>query len=197
MIAYLKGVLAEVELDFIIVEVGGIGYHVTVHSRTFSHLPAVGEDVFISTYLHITDNEYKLFGFIDKDEKQLFEKIISVSGIGPKVALSALSTMDSYTFCTAIVNEDDKTLTTIPGIGKKGAARLIFELRDKVVSFAPQQDDASSVGINETIEALEVLGYKTQELMPIINELNQQGQFQSDTSFNIKLVLQKINLKNG
>lgn len=195
MIVHLKGILAEIELEYIVVDINGVGYQVFVHSRTFNQLPAKGEKVFIYTHLQITDSEYKLFGFLEKDEKKLFEKIISVSGMGAKAALSTLSTMEPYTFYNAIISQDEKTLTTIPGIGKKSAARLIFELKDKLDDLTLIKKEDYGVNINELIEAMEVLGYRSHELMPLINEMSEQGALQSDTGINIKLLLQKINEK--
>ncbi len=192
MIAYLKGILAEVEMDKIIVETNGIGYQVYVHSRTFSKLPALGEKVFIHTFLQVTENEYKLFGFLDKNEIKLFEKIIGVSGMGAKAGLSVLSAMEPSNFCNAIITQDEKTLTTIPGIGKKSAARLIFELKDKLDDLTLLIPETTGVNITELLEAMEVLGYKSNELMPLINDFLEKGQLQPDTSFNIKLILQKI-----
>lgn len=197
MIVYLKGILTEIELDYIVVDINGVGYQVFVHSRTFSHLPSIGENIFIHTYLQITENEYKLFGFLEKDEKKLFEKIISVSGMGTKAALNTLSTMDPYTFYNAIISQDEKTLTTIPGIGKKSAARLIFELKDKLDELTLIKKENDGVNINELIEAMEVLGYRSNELIPHINELSEQGALQSDTGFNVKLLLQRINMKKN
>lgn len=197
MIAYLKGILAEIELDYIVIDINGVGYQVFVHNRAFGHLPAIGENIFIHTHLQITENEYKLFGFMDKDEIKLFEKIISVSGMGAKAALSILSVMEPSTFYNAIVSQDEKTLTTIPGIGKKSAARLIFELKDKISDLTLERRDTDAANINELIEAMEVLGYRVHELMPFINELSEQGLLKSDTGYNVKLLLQKINAKRS
>ncbi len=197
MIAYLRGILAEIEMDYILMEVNGVGYQVYLHNRAFNFLPSVGENLLIYTYLQITDNEYRLFGFMNKDEISLFEKVISVSGIGPRVANNILSAIEPATFCRAILNQDEKTLTTIPGIGKKSAARLIFELKEKLSDFlveAPITND--DVNILDIVEAMEVLGYHRQELMPIINTLINQNKLETDTSFNVKLVLKEINLKN-
>lgn len=196
MIAYLKGILVEVDLDYIIVDVNGIGYKVFIHSRAFHSLPVVGNNIFIYTYFQITENEQKLFGFINKDELNLFEKIISVSGMGTKAGINILSSMEPSTFCQAIISQDEKSLTTIPGIGKKSAARLIFELKDKLADFVVENPSTSDFNISELVEAMEVLGYHNQEIRPIINRLIEQGKLATDTGHNVKLVLKEINIKN-
>ncbi len=194
MIAYLRGVLTAVEMDYIIVEVNGIGYQVFLHSRAFNFLPSLGEKLLIHTYLQITDNEYRLFGFINKEEIGLFEQVISVSGIGPRVANNILSSMEPTTFCRAIISQDDKTLTTIPGIGKKSAARLIFELKDKLSDFVTEAPTmGEDINMAELVEAMEALGYSRHELMPIINKLAHENKLQADTGYNVKLVLKEIN----
>ncbi len=193
MIAYLKGELAEIDLDYIILEVNNIGYQVFVNNRAFNLLPKLGESLSIYTYLQITDNEYKLYGFINKEELKLFEKVITVSGIGPKVAINILSGLDVGTFCNAIISQDEKTLTTIPGIGKKTAARLIFELKDKLADLPIEAKKVNELNTADLMEAMEVLGYTGQEIMPFISSLLERGLLGQDTSFNIKLLLKEIN----
>lgn len=197
MIAYIRGILTVVESNYIIVEANGIGYQILVHNRLFSHLPALGEKVLVYTYFQVTDSEHRLFGFLEKDEIKLFEKIITVSGMGTKAGLSILSGMKPNAFCNAIISQDEKILTTIPGIGKKSAARLIFELKDKLDDLAFTVRETGGANVAELIEAMEVLGYKSSELMPIINELAESGDLQVDTSINVKLLLQRINVKKA
>lgn len=197
MIAYIKGILTVVEINYIIVETNGIGYQIQVHNRIFANLPALGEKVLVYTYFQVTENEHRLFGFLEKNEIKLFEKIITVSGMGTKAGLSILSGMEPNAFCNAIITQDEKVLTTIPGIGKKSAARLIFELKDKLGDLALVVPATGGVNIAELIEAMEVLGYKASELMPLINELAESGKLQADTSINIKLLLQRINVNKA
>lgn len=197
MIAYIKGILTVIEMNSIVVETNGIGYQILVHNRIFPNLPVLGEKVFIHTYFQITENEYRLFGFLDNNELKLFEKIITVSGMGTKAGLNILSGMEPSAFGRAIINQDEKVLTTIPGIGKKSAARLIFELKDKLDDFIPVIAETTGVNVSELLEAMEVLGYKPHELMPLINELADTNQLQLDTSVNIKLILQKINQRKA
>ena len=193
MIAYLKGVLAEIDLDYIVLELNNIGYQVFVNNRAFNSLPNLGESFLIYTYLQITDNEYKLYGFINKEELKLFEKLITVSGIGPKVAINVLSALEPSIFCNAIISQDEKTLTTIPGIGKKTAARLIFELKDKLADLPIETKKTNEPNTADLVEAMEVLGYTGPEVMPFISSLLERGALGQDTSFNIKLLLKEIN----
>jgi Holliday junction DNA helicase RuvA len=135
MIVSLRGVLADVEADRVVLETGGVGYGVLVPGRLSSALSRrVGDEVFLHTYLHVRDDGLQLFGFESPRERRFFLSLIAISGVGPKVALAILSTYSVAELETAVVRRDDKKFESIPGIGKKLAQRLLIELTDKVVA---------------------------------------------------------------
>src|SRR5437868_13961802 len=131
MIAHLRGRLLDKSPNRAILEAAGVGYDITISIPTFSDLPKLGEEISLYIHTHVREDALALFGFLRKEEKQLFEKLISVSGIGPKLAITALSGMPSDAMVSAIRSADAPRLTRIPGIGKKTAERIVLELRDK------------------------------------------------------------------
>ena len=132
MIAHLRGKLLVKHPNQAIVETGGVGYDVVISVPTFSDLPAVGNDVSLHIHTHVREDSIALYGFLHAAEKQLFEKLITVSGIGPKLAITILSGMPAEEMLGAIRGNDLVRLTRIPGIGKKTAERMVLELRDKL-----------------------------------------------------------------
>jgi Holliday junction DNA helicase RuvA len=180
MIAYLRGVLFDINEDTIIIDVNGVGYEVFTHSRTFAALPPKGSDMFLHTFLQVLDNEFKLYGFLFKPELDLFKLLLGVSGIGARAALNILSAMNPEKFYYAIASGDEKSLTTIPGIGKKTAQRLCFELREKIdkpIQTGKQDGDNT---ITDVLEALEALGYSRTEVLPAVLELRDSGQLENN-----------------
>src|SRR5262252_1083208 len=143
MIAHLRGKLISKHPNQAILDAAGVGYDVTITVPTFSDLPAVGGDVALHIHTHVREDAIALFGFLRADEKQLFEKLITVSGIGPKLAITILSGMATADMVGAIRANDHARLTRIPGIGKKTAERMCVELRDKLEGFGAQQTVAS------------------------------------------------------
>ncbi len=129
MIAFLKGILAGKSTHAAFVEVQGVGYAVGMSQAALSRLPEVGSSVLIHTYLQMREDGVSLFGFLTLEEKALFERLISVSGVGPKVALSALSSFTSQVLVRAIASQDVAAIQQIPGVGKKTASRIILELQ--------------------------------------------------------------------
>jgi Holliday junction DNA helicase RuvA len=161
MIAHLRGKLISKHPNQAIVEAGGVGYDVAITIPTFSDLPAVGSDVALHIHTHVREDAIALFGFLRADEKQLFEKLITVSGIGPKLAITILSGMPTADMVGAIRANDHARLTRIPGIGKKTAERMCVELRDKLDAFGTQQAVAAVSAVEEdVISALTNLGYQ-------------------------------------
>lgn len=132
MIAHLRGVLLEKHPNQAIVDVQGVGYELTIPVSTFTSLPDAGGDVKFRVHTHVREDAISLFGFSTRDEKILFEKLISVSGIGPKVAITALSGLPAAELIAAIRTGDLAQLVRIPGIGKKTAERIVLELREKL-----------------------------------------------------------------
>lgn len=138
MIAYLSGKLLEKQANTVIVEVGGVGYEVTIPLSTFYELGEEGAEVSLRIYTHVREDALQLFGFKSERERQLYLKLISVQGIGAKSGISMLSGMSADEIVTAIRTDNLARLTSIPGVGKKTAERLVIELRDKLNEFTAQ-----------------------------------------------------------
>jgi Holliday junction DNA helicase RuvA len=160
MIALLRGTLLEKHPNQVIVDAGGVGYDVQIPVSTFSHLPDVGAAVSLRIHTHVREDALALFGFLTSEEKQLFEKLIAVSGIGPKLAITVLSGLPVGELVAAIRAGDLARLTKIPGVGKKTAERLSLELRDKLegVSSVHVLKPAASPLDEDIISALLNLG---------------------------------------
>ena len=136
MIAFLRGKLVSKTPNRAIVECGGVGYDATITVPTFTALPAEGSEARLHIYTHVREDQIALFGFAEMQEKRLFEKLLTISGIGPKLAITVLSGIDSAPLVAAIRASDHGTLTRIPGIGKKTAERVVLELKDKMEDMA-------------------------------------------------------------
>lgn len=161
MIAHLRGKLLAKHPNQAIVEAGGVGYDVTITIPTFSDLPSGGSDVALHIHTHVREDAIALFGFLRAEEKQLFEKLITVSGIGPKLAITILSGMATAEMVGAIRSNDFARLTKIPGIGRKTAERMCVELRDKLDAFGAAQPIVTVSAVEEdVISALANLGYQ-------------------------------------
>jgi len=132
VIAQLKGLLADKGLDAVVVDVGGVGFAVSISLNTLAVLPQVGQPVGLYTYLQVREDALQLYGFATPEERRAFELCIAVSGIGPKIALSVLSGLDARGLAKVITEGDVNRLKRVPGIGAKTAERLVLELRDKV-----------------------------------------------------------------
>jgi len=132
MIAFLRGRLEDKGPGTVDIDVSGVGYRVSMPNNSLAAMPQRGEPVFVYTYTHVREDVLQLFGFMSVAERELFERLISVSGIGPKVALAILSSFDVDSLKQAIVGEDIALITSIPGIGKKNAQRLVLELKEKL-----------------------------------------------------------------
>ncbi len=161
MIAQLEGKIAGIKGNSVILMVGGVGYQVFVSAYTLGKL--AGQDqVLLHIHTHVREDQLALYGFLNEEELIMFELLISISGIGPKVALSILSIADVKTIRTAIVNKDPSILTRVSGVGKKTAERVIVELQNKVDSVGIE-DQASALAGQDAIEALTSLGYSVTE----------------------------------
>ena len=179
MYAYIKGILAEITEDAIIVENQGIGYEIGVPGQVFDYLPSVGEEVKIYTYHYVREDAILLYGFLTKEDVRIFKMLIGVSGIGPKGALSILSVLSTDDLRFAILGDDAKAIAKAPGVGAKTAQRVIIELKDKLSledafeqKLANQAQKAElnpAVGVkNEAILALTSLGYSQSEALKVL-----------------------------
>ena len=179
MYAYIKGILAEITEDAIIVENQGIGYEIAVPGQVFDYLPSVGEEVNIYTYHYVREDAILLYGFLTKEDVRIFKMLIGVSGIGPKGALAILSVLSTDDLRFAILGDDAKAIAKAPGVGAKTAQRVIIELKDKLSledafeqKLANQAQKAElnpTVGVkNEAILALTSLGYSQSEALKVL-----------------------------
>ncbi len=180
MIAHLRGRLIAKHPNQAIVETAGVGYDVTISVPTFSDLPAVGAEVALHIYTHVREDTIALYGFLRPGEKQLFEKLLSVSGIGPKLAITILSGMPTDDMVRAIRGNDLGRLTRVPGIGKKTAERLVLELRDKLQDFGAAPTVAAVTPIEEDVlSALTNLGYQRAAAERAVAQAAKNGQRES------------------
>ncbi|HCC08131.1 MAG TPA: Holliday junction branch migration protein RuvA [Clostridiales bacterium] len=177
MISYVRGILTEKEINYAIVDVGGVGYRVYIPVLDYSNLPQINEEVKIHTYLYVKEDIMKLYGSLEKKTMNIFEMLISVSGIGPKVAIGMLSAMYFENIVKAIIEEDADALSKCPGIGKKTAQKVILELKDKFKNYQVIQQVCNltnnfCTSINcEAIEALQCLGYSKKVADDIVTKV--------------------------
>jgi holliday junction DNA helicase RuvA len=162
MIAHLRGRVLSKRPSHAVVDVNGVGYEVAISVPTFSELPNAGGEVSLHIHTHVREDALSLYGFLRPQEKEMFERLISVSGIGPKLAITVLSGMQAEKMVAAIRGNDVATLTKIPGIGKKTAERMVLELRDKLESFGVAAAVVSrhSPIEEDVLSALTNLGYQ-------------------------------------
>jgi holliday junction DNA helicase RuvA len=163
MIAHLRGRLLARRPNQVVVDIAGVGYDVTISVPTFSELPPAGGEVALHIHTHVREDQIALYGFLRLEEKELFEKLIMVSGIGPKLAITILSGMPAEDMISSIRGNDVLRLTRIPGIGRKTAERMVMELRDKLATIdrEPRQMlPAMSAVQEDVVSALVNLGYQ-------------------------------------
>ena len=164
MIAKLKGALLEKSADRVVVDVGGVGYEVFIPFSTYYELGDLGETVSLHVYTHVKEDALNLYGFLTQREKQLFTRLIQISGIGPKLGVTILSGFPVEELVEAVVEGDLVKLNAIPGVGKKTAERIVLEMKDKILSLAPELREAVSVNApapiqEDVVSALVNLGY--------------------------------------
>ena len=199
MFAYVKGTLEEKANDYIVLESGGIGYKIFMSSSSIATLEECGNIVKVHTYYHVREDNISLYGFKTKEELNLFELLISVSGIGSKSAISMLSNITPSSFALAVITDDVKKLTDLPGIGKKTAQRIILELKDKLkaqenetkvdVKEIIKNDD----NIEEAIAALQILGYNKKEIEKVLEKIETKEMSTEDIIKNgLKYLSQKF-----
>lgn len=179
MYAYIKGTLEEKSTDSIVVETAGIGYKIYVSEHTMAKLGEIGEKVKIYTHYHVREDNISLYGFMSNEELKMFELLLQVSGIGAKTAIAMLSSITPSKFALAIISNDLKTLTKIPGIGNKSAQRMVLELKDKLKTQTAIEDDEeeatpndNSESINEAGQALQILGYNKSEISKVFDKFD-------------------------
>lgn len=194
MLAYIKGKLEMKMTGYIVIDVGGLGYKIYMSEVGIEKLGNIGEIIKVHTYYKVREDDISIFGFNTLEELKMFELLISVSGVGAKTALTMLASCEPSEFALAVISEDVKTLTGIPGIGAKSAQRIILELKDKITkeqqiekinsqinskSKASEEEESklqtaieNSNKVSEAIAALQVLGYNKKEIEKALNKLD-------------------------
>ncbi len=201
MIAHVRGTLVERDTTSVVVDVNGVGYRVLVPETVSATLPPVGEQVHLLTTLYVREEEMSLFGFLTTEQRRLFEMLISVSGVGPKAALSLLSVMDAEQLAMAIAAEDIKRLTGAPGVGTKIAQRIAMELKDKAAEIAWERkvDRLAAKGkplpsdrLDDAVEALMALGYSRTDARRAVESAAKSVPADADTAALVRNALQVL-----
>lgn len=184
MFAYIKGNFEEKGNNYVVIDVGGVGYKIFMSNIAIAALGETGNVVKVHTYYHVREDNISLYGFVTKEELKLFELLISVSGVGAKSAISMLSAISPSDFAMAIISEDVASIKKVPGVGAKTAQRIILELKDKLkkeelseggeesknVEFVSSSDET-----NEAIAALQILGYTKKDIEKVFAKLDLSG----------------------
>ena len=193
MIAYIKGIVVEKNIDNVIVECAGLGYEVFACSRDLENI-SKGKDIVIHTYLKISEDAHTLYGFLDRADLTMFKKLIGISGVGPKAALSIMSTLSTFDLKMAIVSDDHKAISAAQGIGPKIAKRIILDLKEKVdldnITSIESENTINNGVQAEVAEALTSLGYSSSEAYKAVKDIEVKD---SDTTEDVlKLALKKM-----
>ena len=183
MFSYIKGTLEVKALNYIVVDVNGIGFKIFMSQSAIQRLEETGKTVKIFTYMNVKEDELSLYGFITNEELRMFELLIGVSGVGAKSAITMLSAITPSKFALAVISNDVKTLTKVPGIGTKSAQRIILELKDKMKkeksitqtkNTKVKEAIVDSNKVEEAISALQVLGYNKKEIEKAFMKLDKK-----------------------
>lgn len=182
MISYIRGELAAIEEEKVIVDVQGVGYGIFMPGQSMGMLPSIGEEVKLHTYMNVREDAMQLFGFLTQDDLKVFKLVIGVSGIGPKGGLSILSHLSPDDLRFAVMSHDVKAISGVPGIGKKTAEKLIIELKDKlsiedvldkkIESSSPSVSSVANQTQAEAVQALVALGYGNTEAMKAVKKVD-------------------------
>ncbi len=186
MYAYLKGTIEEITEDNLVLEVGQIGYNVRISAKTANALGNIGSSAKIYTYTLVREDAFSLYGFLTRDDLEIFKKLITVNGIGPKGGLAILSVMSADELRFAIVAGDAKAISKAPGVGAKTAERVILDLKDKISledTLVPKESDVTAAlsdketgkEKNEAIEALTALGYSAADALRAVKQVDMTG----------------------
>ncbi len=179
MFSYIKGNLEVKNLNYVVIDVNGIGFKIFMSESAIQRLEEKGNNVKIYTHMNVKEDDISLYGFITSEELRMFELLIGVSGVGAKSAISMLSSITPSKFALAVISNDVKTLTKIPGIGPKSAQRIILELKDKLKTEEAIQTDnielktsiVENNKLEEAVQALKVLGYTRQEIESVLAKI--------------------------
>lgn len=170
MIAFLAGRIAAVAPGYALVDVGGVGYRVYMSSRSLAELPAVGDDAVVHTYLHVRDAEMTLYGFAETEEREAFESLLGVSGVGPKVALAVLSSLSAESLRGAVETGDVALLSSVPGVGRKTAQRIVVDLAGRLDASDAVAGDGQAAAVAQARDALLGMGFSAAEVALALKE---------------------------
>lgn len=183
MLAYIKGTLEIKMTDYVVIDVGGLGYKVYMYAIGMEKLGNIGDKVKVYTYYRVREDDISIFGFNTNEELRMFELILSVSGVGAKTALTIIAVTEPSEFAIAVISDDVSYLTKIPGIGAKSAQRIILELKDKMKkensitktkNLKLKEAVVDSSKVDEAISALQVLGYNKKEIEKVFMKLDKK-----------------------
>ena len=169
MIGRIRGILVSARDTTVCVDVGGVGYEIEMVPRDLISLPGVGEEIVIHTHMHVREDDISLFGFASDHDREMFRTLITASGVGPRLAMSILGSMSAAEVLRAIVSEDADALTVAPGVGKRGAQKIVLELAPKL---AGREVDLTGGDGGSVRQALEGLGYSTAEINEVLSEID-------------------------
>lgn len=206
MLAYIKGTLEIKMSDYVVIDVGGLGYKINMSGASIDKIGNIGDTVKVHTYYRVREDDISIFGFNKIEELRMFELLISVSGVGAKTALTMLAVCEPSDFALAVISEDIKVLTSIPGIGPKSAKRIILELKDKIKKQEQIEELTKAVGkievsskmqnaieednkISEAVAALQVLGYTKKEIEMAFNKIPDKKELTTEDLIKKGLVL--------
>jgi Holliday junction DNA helicase RuvA len=186
MIGRLRGVLVSSRESGIVIDVGGVGYEVAMTTRDLVALPGIGEEIVVHCHTHVREDELSLYGFANERDREIFRVLLTASGVGPKVAIAMLAAMTSDEIVRAITGEDPDALTVTPGVGKRGAQKIVLELGPKLAGREIEVIGSQSLG--GVRQALEGLGYSTAEINAVVADLDPEAPIEAQ----VKAALQRL-----
>lgn len=207
MLAYIKGELAQKQIGYIVIDVGGLGYKVFMSETAIEDIGNIGDQIKVHTYYKVSEDDISIFGFKTQEELRLFELLISVSGIGAKTAIAMLGCIEPSQFAIAVISNDIDTLRKIPGVGPKSAQRIVLELKDKLKkeqqiseltnATLEQKNKVKKVivadnKVQEATDALQVLGYTRKDIEIVLKEIDLQDLSVEDI---IKKALRELSIR--
>ncbi|MBR0426704.1 MAG: Holliday junction branch migration protein RuvA [Clostridia bacterium] len=187
MLAYVKGILVQKQIGYVVIDVGGLGYKVFMSEPSIEEIGNIGDEVKVHTYYRVSEDDISLFGFNTQEELRMFELLISVSGIGAKTAIAMLACIEPSQFAIAVISDDIDTLKKIPGVGPKSAQRIVLELKDKMKkeqqiaeltnATLEQKSKIKKIivadsKVQEAIDALQVLGYNKKDVEKALEQID-------------------------
>jgi Holliday junction DNA helicase RuvA len=186
MIGRLRGVLVSSRESGIIIDVGGVGYEVAMTTRDLAALPGIGEEIVVHTHTHVREDDLSVYGFAVEPDRELFRILLTASGVGPKVGMAMLASMTAEEIIRAITSEDPDALTVAPGVGKRGAQKIVLELANKLAGHEIEVVGSNALG--GVRQALEGLGYSTAEINAVVGDLDPAQPIEAQ----VKAALQRL-----